>query len=88
MAHSSSILLIGMPGGYEIWIILAVALLIFGKRLPEIARGMGKSMTEFKKGLREVEDVKQDVDHQINEVKSHAVNEVKEAAGLKDSDIK
>ena len=38
MAHSSSMLLFGMPGGYEIWIILAVALLIFGKRLPEIAR--------------------------------------------------
>ena len=83
---SSSMLLFGMPGGPEIWIILAVALLIFGKRLPEIARNMGKSMTEFKKGLHEVEDVKQDVDHQINEVKSNATDQVKEAAGLNDLD--
>ncbi len=81
---SSSMLLFGMPGGPEIWIILAVALLIFGKRLPEIARNMGKSMTEFKKGLHEVEDVKQDVDRQINEVKSSATDHVKEAAGLND----
>ena len=83
---SSSMLLFGVPGGPEIWIILAVALLIFGKRLPEIARNMGKSMTEFKKGLHEVEDVKQDVDHQINEVKSNATDQVKEAAGLNDLD--
>ncbi len=83
---SSSMLLFGVPGGPEIWIILAVALLIFGKRLPEIARNMGKSMTEFKKGLHEVEDVKQDVDHQINEVKGNAVDQVKEAAGLNDTE--
>ncbi len=85
---SSSMLSFGMPGGPEIWIILAVALLIFGKRLPEIARNMGKSMTEFKKGLHEVEDVKHDVDRQINEVKSNATDQVKEAAGLNDFDSK
>ncbi|NQV34036.1 MAG: twin-arginine translocase TatA/TatE family subunit [Phycisphaeraceae bacterium] len=76
----------GMPGGYEVWIILLVALIIFGKRLPEIARNMGKSMTEFKKGLHEVEEVKNDVDHQINDVKSNAVDQVKEAAGLNDTE--
>ena len=86
MTHSSSMLLFGMPGGYEVWIILLVALIIFGKRLPEIARNMGKSMTEFKKGLHEVEEGKHDVDHQINEVKSNAVDQVKEAAGLNDSE--
>ena len=83
---SSSMLLFGMPGGYEVWIILLVALIIFGKRLPEIARNMGKSMTEFKKGLHEVEEVKNDVDHQINDVKSNAVDQVKEAAGLNDTE--
>jgi len=83
---SSSMLMFGMPGGYEVWIILLVALIIFGKRLPEIARNMGKSMTEFKKGLHEVEEVKNDVDHQINDVKSNAVDQVKEAAGLNDTE--
>ncbi|REJ86792.1 MAG: Sec-independent protein translocase TatA [Planctomycetota bacterium] len=33
-----------------------IALLLFGKRLPEVARSLGKGMTEFKKGIRGVED--------------------------------
>lgn len=46
----------GMPGGSEWFIILVIALLLFGKRLPEVARSMGKSITEFKKGVRGAED--------------------------------
>lgn len=30
-----------------------VALLLFGKRLPEVMRGLGKSVTEFKKGIND-----------------------------------
>lgn len=57
----------GMPGGYEWIIILVVAVLIFGRRLPEIARGMGKSLTEFKKGIHEAhEDVSNSVDEDIS----------------------
>ena len=37
-------------------VILILALLIFGKRLPDVARSMGKGIVEFKKGLRGVED--------------------------------
>jgi sec-independent protein translocase protein TatA len=33
-----------------------IALLLFGKRLPEVARSLGKGLTEFKKGMRGVED--------------------------------
>jgi sec-independent protein translocase protein TatA len=41
-------------GAPEILIILAVVLLLFGaKKLPELARSLGKSSTEFKKGLKE-----------------------------------
>jgi sec-independent protein translocase protein TatA len=46
----------GMPGGIEWIIILIVALLIFGKRLPEVMRSMGKGIVEFKKGVKGVED--------------------------------
>jgi sec-independent protein translocase protein TatA len=37
-------------------VIGVVAILLFGKRLPEIARSLGKSMVEFKKGLKGLED--------------------------------
>ena len=48
--------LMGLPGGSE-WILIAlVALLIFGRRLPEIARNVGKSLNEFKKGVKESQD--------------------------------
>ena len=34
----------------------AIAVLLFGKRLPEVARSLGRSMVEFKKGVRGIED--------------------------------
>lgn len=37
-------------------VILVIALLVFGNRLPDVGRGLGRSITEFKKGLREVND--------------------------------
>lgn len=46
----------GMPGGYEMIIVGIIALLLFGKRLPEVARSMGKAITEFKRGVNNIED--------------------------------
>ncbi len=43
--------LTGLP---EWWIILLVVLVLFGgRKLPELARSMGSSITQFKKGLKE-----------------------------------
>jgi sec-independent protein translocase protein TatA len=45
-----------MPGPAEMVIIAIVALLLFGRRLPEVGRSLGKGIVEFKKGLRDVQD--------------------------------
>src|SRR5687767_8735683 len=47
----------GFPGGPGEWILIAgIALLLFGKRLPEVGRSLGKGIVEFKKGLKGIED--------------------------------
>ena len=46
----------GMPGGAEWIVIAAIGLLLFGKRLPEVGRSLGKGIVEFKKGLKGVEE--------------------------------
>ncbi|MFM7315560.1 MAG: twin-arginine translocase TatA/TatE family subunit, partial [bacterium] len=40
----------------ELLIVGGIALLIFGNRLPSVARSVGKSLVEFKKGMNEIED--------------------------------
>ncbi len=44
-------------GGQELVLILLIILLLFGaKKLPELAKGLGKGMKEFKKAQSEIED--------------------------------
>lgn len=44
------------PGPMEMMIIGVIAVLLFGKRLPEVGRSLGKGIVEFKKGVSGIED--------------------------------
>ncbi|OHB55418.1 MAG: hypothetical protein A2Y07_02445 [Planctomycetes bacterium GWF2_50_10] len=61
-----------MPGGLEWVIILVVAVLIFGNRLPEVAKGLGKSIAELKHGLKEAsqikDGIKDDIDSHVSQL--------------------
>ncbi len=46
----------GGIGPMEMVIVGIVAVLLFGKRLPEVGRSLGKGLVEFKKGIRGIED--------------------------------
>jgi sec-independent protein translocase protein TatA len=49
--------MINPPGGMELVIIVLVILLLFGgKKIPELARGLGKGIREFKDGLKDGEE--------------------------------
>jgi len=74
------------PGPFELVIILIIAVLLFGRRLPEIARGLGKSLTEFKKGVHEIEETKDDLISDVTKIKDDVAEEVKDAAGLDESE--
>ncbi len=57
-------------GTTELMLIAGIALLLFGgKKLPEMMRGMGRGVSEFKKGAKEVsepfEEAKKDIDEVI-----------------------
>ncbi len=46
-----------MLNGWEIVLILAIVLILFGaKKLPELARGLGQGIREFKKSTREIQE--------------------------------
>jgi len=55
----------GMPGGLEIFIIILVILLLFGaKKIPELARGLGQGISEFRKAST---DIRKEIEHGASE---------------------
>ncbi len=73
-----------MPGHWEWLVILIIALLIFGKRLPDVARSVGKSLTEFKKGINEAREPVDDVARDVKKAGDDAVSDAKKAGGIDD----
>ncbi len=72
-----------MPGWGELLIIAFIGLLLFGRRLPEVGRSLGKGIVEFKKGLRGVNDeIEKDVnkdstEHVLPRSQSHESDEAR-----------
>lgn len=63
---------IGMP---ELILILAVALIILGpKRLPEIARALGKGLSEFRRATDELKDEFRQIEREVEETSAQATN--------------
>ena len=58
-----SILAFGL-GWVEMVVIMGVGLVIFGRRLPQVARDLGRSVVSFRKGLHQVEEEIEDAAHQ------------------------
>lgn len=73
--HLETIAFIQNIGSTEWMVILVIALLIFGRRLPEVARSLGRSVNEFKKGMREFQDSAEEVASDLNRATSEAVSE-------------
>ena len=63
-------ILIGGLGGWEVFLILLVVLLLFGaERLPELARGLGKGIREFKGA---VEGIEKELDETVDSIEKTA----------------
>ncbi len=53
-------------GGWEIFLVLMVVVLLFGaKKIPDLARGLGKGIREFKDATK---DVKKEIDDEIRDL--------------------
>ena len=65
-----------MPGGSE-WLLIGIAvLLLFGaKKLPQVARGMGKAMGEFRSAKREFEDEIRRAEYAVEDEKRKALGD-------------
>jgi sec-independent protein translocase protein TatA len=74
---------LGPIGGPEMFLIFMVLLLLFGaKKLPQLARGIGKSVGEFRKAREEFEDeIRKGGEELDNEVKKSDDEKVSKAPG-------
>ena len=65
MLGLKTLLLFGL-GGQELLLIALIVLLLFGgAKIPELMRGMGKGVKSSKEGMKEVDEVKKDIENEV-----------------------
>jgi len=70
-----NLILFGMPTGSEWIIILVIVLLLFGgKKIPELMKGLGKGVRNFKEGVNGIEDTINNIDKPMNTEKKSEEN--------------
>jgi len=63
----------GMPGGWELFAIILVIVLLFGgKKIPELAKGLGKGIKDFKKAVNEEDEPKEVAKKETKELEEKA----------------
>lgn len=78
----------GMPQGAEWLVIGAMGLLIFGKRLPEVGKGIGQAIQQFKKGLNSTEEEIEEAANASGTTTTPAVKQLAEPTAVVASDAK
>jgi sec-independent protein translocase protein TatA len=78
-----------MLGTQDLLVILVIAVVIFGpKKLPELAKGLGRAMREFKNATEDLKENLQDETRELSTSKSEVVKETDRPAELKSSSNK
>lgn len=72
------ITLLFMPSGQELIIIAVIILLLFGgRKIPELMRGLGKGVKEFKNASEGADDIKKEIDKTSSDLKKSPPDEKK-----------
>jgi sec-independent protein translocase protein TatA len=81
----NTILLFGMPGGGELFVIAAIVLLLFGgKKIPELMKGLGKGIREFNNAKNSIQS---EINSEMKEIEK-PVTEIKEKVKLGEENTK
>lgn len=72
---------IGMPGPMEMAVIGVIAVLLFGNRLPSVARSCGQSLLSFKAGMKDIEREIDETERETKKALSETSKATKEVLG-------
>jgi sec-independent protein translocase protein TatA len=66
----------GMPSGTELLLIFGIIVLLFGaKKIPDLAKGLGKGIKNFKQEMKEIDEVEVDAPKKVEKTEEVASSE-------------